>query len=217
MAIELGNLSQDCRILLFAVLSFFQIVVSNALSWFSARSTSPRLDCCQKPLGQSRLSSERDAAARINEKMRALVQRVLRARVTVDGVCVGQIGPGLVVLLGIHRSDTIREAAWLARKIASLRIFEDAAGKMNLSVLENGRQLLIVSQFTLYGDTRKGNRPSYSEAAPPDTAKALYDSFVEQCRLLPGITVETGVFQAHMEVELLNDGPVTVLCQTEGT
>jgi len=149
--------------------------------------------------------------------MRALVQRVLRARVTVDGACVGQIGPGLLVLLGIHRSDTIREAARLARKIASLRIFEDSGGKMNLSLLEHGRHLLIVSQFTLYGDTRKGNRPSYSEAAPADAAKALYESFVEHCRLLPGITVQTGVFQAHMEVELVNDGPVTVLCETEGT
>lgn len=86
---------------------------------------------------------------------------------------------------------------------------------MNQSVLENGRNLLIVSQFTLYGDTRKGNRPSYSEAAGSETAKALYDSFVEHCRLLPGITVATGVFQAHMEVELVNDGPVTILCQTE--
>jgi D-tyrosyl-tRNA(Tyr) deacylase len=149
--------------------------------------------------------------------MRALLQRVLRAQVTVDGKCVGQIGPGLVVLLGIRRSDTVQEAAWLARKVASLRVFQDEQGKMNLSVAENGGHLLIVSQFTLYGDTRKGNRPSYSEAAPPETARALYDRFVEHCRLLPGIIVQTGVFQAHMEVELVNDGPVTVLCQTEVT
>jgi D-tyrosyl-tRNA(Tyr) deacylase len=149
--------------------------------------------------------------------MRALLQRVSRARVTVDGKCVGEIGPGLLVLLGIHRTDTAHEAAWLARKVASLRVFPDPEGKMNLSVQENGRHLLIVSQFTLYGDTRKGNRPSYLEAAPPDRAKPLYESFVEHCRQLPGITVETGVFQAHMEVQLVNDGPVTVLCQTEGT
>jgi D-aminoacyl-tRNA deacylase len=149
--------------------------------------------------------------------MRAIIQRVLRARVTVGGECVGQIGPGLVVLLGIHRSDSVDEAVWLARKIASLRIFQDAEGKMNLNALETGRHLLIISQFTLYAEIRKGNRPSFSEAARPEAAKALYDSFVGQCRLLPGVTVQTGVFQAHMELELVNDGPVTVFCQTEPT
>ena len=149
------------------------------------------------------------------KEMRALLQRVLRAQVSVDGNCVGEIGPGLLVLLGVHRSDTAREAAWLARKVGSLRIFPDAEGKMNLSVQESGRQVLVVSQFTLYADTRKGNRPSYTDAAPSETAKTLYDSFVAEFRLIPGITVQTGVFQAHMAVELVNDGPVTVLCHTE--
>lgn len=127
----------------------------------------------------------------------------------VGGQTVGQIGPGLLVLLGVGRSDTPDDATYLAHKIAGLRVFADAEGKMNLALAEVGGEVLVVSQFTLYGDTRKGNRPSFTEAAAPNEGKSLYERF---CNLLTqqGIHVETGVFQAHMRVHLVNDGPVTL-------
>jgi D-tyrosyl-tRNA(Tyr) deacylase len=143
--------------------------------------------------------------------MRALVQRVSEANVTVGGVVTGAIGRGLVVLLGIGRSDTELNAEQLAQKVVSLRIFPDAEGKMNRSAADMGAELLIVSQFTLYGDTRKGNRPSYSDAARPEIAEPLYGYFVEACRNFR-LRIATGVFQAHMELHLVNDGPVTLMC-----
>jgi D-tyrosyl-tRNA(Tyr) deacylase len=142
--------------------------------------------------------------------MRACVQRVSRASVTVDDRVVGQIGPGLVVLLGIAESDIASDAEYMCNKIVGLRIFEDAAGKMNLSIQDAGGSLLVISQFTLYGDCRKGRRPSFVEAAPPDQAVQLYEHFVRLAKG-QGVPVECGTFQAHMHVELVNDGPVTVL------
>ncbi|OIP49704.1 MAG: D-tyrosyl-tRNA(Tyr) deacylase [Deltaproteobacteria bacterium CG_4_10_14_3_um_filter_60_8] len=142
--------------------------------------------------------------------MRAVVQRVSRAQVSVAGQCSGQIGPGLLVLLGVHRDDLEQDAVALADKIANLRVFEDKAGIMNLSLIETGGAMLVVSQFTLYGDCRKGRRPSYSTAAPPEAANRLYEIFVSAVRQ-QGITVETGQFQAMMEVELVNSGPATLL------
>ncbi len=141
--------------------------------------------------------------------MRAVVQRVSQARVAVDGQTVGQIERGLLVLLGVGKGDTPDDAAYLARKIAGLRVFADEEGKMNLALAEVDGEVLVVSQFTLYGDTRKGNRPSFVGAAPPDEGKHLYERF---CDLLAaqGLHVESGVFQAHMEVQLTNDGPVTL-------
>ncbi|MBV9083575.1 MAG: D-tyrosyl-tRNA(Tyr) deacylase [Acidobacteriaceae bacterium] len=146
--------------------------------------------------------------------MRALVQRVSNASVTVSDRIVAEIGPGLLVFLGIRFDDTTVQADYLARKIVQLRIFSDTAGKMNRSVIQVSGELLIVSQFTLYGDIRKGNRPSYSEAARPDIAEELYKYFVEACRNT-GVPVASGVFQAHMQVRLVNDGPVTLLCYSE--
>lgn len=148
--------------------------------------------------------------------MRAVVQRVTRASVSVDGRVAGEIGAGLLVLLGVSRTDNLESAPYLAEKIAHLRIFSDEAGKMNLSVLDIGGAALVVSQFTLYGDTRGGRRPSYIQAAPPEEAGRLYEEFVRSMRAL-GVTVETGVFQAHMQVELVNDGPVTILLDSEKT
>lgn len=145
--------------------------------------------------------------------MRAVVQRVRSARVEVDGEVTGAIGRGLLVLLGVGQGDTDKQAAWLAEKIAGLRIFEDADGKMNLSVQDIGGSVLVVSQFTLYGDCRKGRRPSFTEAAPPDVADRLYQVFVSHLRAL-GVPVETGVFQAHMDVHLVNEGPVTIIVET---
>lgn len=142
--------------------------------------------------------------------MRAVIQRVTRAKVTVDGEVIGEIGNGLVVLLGIARDDTKVEAAYLVDKIANLRIFDDEDGKMNLSVKDVGGALLIVSQFTLYGDVRRGLRPSWIDAAPPEVAGPLYDFFVRQARSTVD-DVATGKFQAMMQVELVNDGPVTIL------
>jgi D-tyrosyl-tRNA(Tyr) deacylase len=142
--------------------------------------------------------------------MRAVVQRVARARVRVGDRTVGEIGQGLLVLLGVGRGDTEADAAYLAEKIVHLRIFEDAEGKMNRSLLDIGGEMLVVSQFTLYGDCRRGRRPSYSEAAPPEHARALYEYFVERARQY-GPRVETGIFQQMMDVELVNVGPVTVL------
>jgi D-tyrosyl-tRNA(Tyr) deacylase len=142
--------------------------------------------------------------------MRAVVQRVTRASVTVNGEEVGEIGNGLVVLLGIARDDTQKDAAYLVEKIAALRIFDDRAGVMNVSVKDVGGALLIVSQFTLYGDVRRGLRPSWIDAAAPETAQPLYDFFVAQARQLIE-RVATGSFRAMMQVELVNDGPVTIL------
>ena len=140
--------------------------------------------------------------------MRALVQRVSQASVTVDGEEVARIGPGLLVLLGIRRGDGPDEGDRLARKLLALRVFEDAEGKMNLSVGDAGGETLIVSQFTLYGDARKGNRPSFVDAAPPEEAEPLYE------RVRAALGAEGGVFGAHMAVSLVNDGPVTLLLET---
>jgi D-aminoacyl-tRNA deacylase len=142
--------------------------------------------------------------------MRAVVQRVSRARVTVGSEVVGEIGIGLLVLLGVGAGDTRVEADYLVEKVIGLRIFEDAAGKMNLSVAEVGGALLVVSQFTLYGDARRGRRPSFDGAAPPEEARALYEYFVERVRVA-GLQCETGRFQETMQVELVNEGPVTIL------
>ena len=146
--------------------------------------------------------------------MRAVVQRVTRAKVTVDGKIVGEIGSGLVVLLGIARDDTKLDAAYLAEKISALRIFDDEAGKMNLSVKELKGALLIISQFTLYGDVRRGLRPSWIDAAAPEVAEPLYDFFVRQVSTLIE-RVATGSFRAMMQVELVNDGPVTILLDSK--
>lgn len=148
--------------------------------------------------------------------MRAVIQRVSSASVTVDGRVVGEIQAGVLVLLGISRADHAEAAPYLAEKIAKLRIFADEAGKVNLSLVDTGGSALIVSQFTLYGDTRGGRRPSYIQAAPPEQANRLYGEFVRSMRAL-GIAVQTGVFQAHMRVELVNDGPVTILMDSEKT
>ena len=145
--------------------------------------------------------------------MRAVVQRVSRAEVRVAGEVTGRIGPGLVVLLGVGRDDTDAEAAWMLDKITGLRIFADEAGKMNLSLEDIRGGLLVVSQFTLYGDTRKGRRPSFIDAAPPEMANALYEKFVELARAR-GLEVGTGVFQAMMDVDLVNDGPVTLIVES---
>ena len=142
--------------------------------------------------------------------MRTVVQRVTRASVTVDGEIVGEIGNGLVVLLGIARDDTVKDATYLIEKISALRIFDDEAGAMNRSVKDVNGALLVVSQFTLYGDVRRGLRPSWIDAAPPEMAKPLYDFFVTEARkTVP--QVATGSFRAMMQVELVNDGPVTIL------
>jgi D-aminoacyl-tRNA deacylase len=146
--------------------------------------------------------------------MRAVVQRVSRARVTVagevDSDIAGEIGRGLLVLLGVGAGDSRADADYLADKIIGLRIFEDAGGKMNLSVAEVGGALLVVSQFTLYGDARRGKRPSFDAAAPPQQARELYEYFVEKVRAA-GLRCETGRFQEMMQVDLVNDGPVTIL------
>ena len=144
--------------------------------------------------------------------MRALIQRVTRAGVTVDGRVAGRIERGFVVLLGITHADGRAEADWVAAKIAGLRVFDDDAGKMNLSLADVGGALLVVSQFTLYGDARKGRRPSFSDAAAPEHAEPLVDWFVD-CLRRAGFTVATGVFGAHMEVAIHNDGPVTLLVE----
>ncbi len=146
--------------------------------------------------------------------MRAVIQRVRRAQVTVDGRVVGQIGSGLLVLLGIGKGDAAETADYLAEKTANLRIFEDAGGKMNVSLLESGGAALVVSQFTLYGDVRRGRRPAFDRAAPPQDAKEIYEQYAANLRAF-GIQVETGIFQAHMVLELENDGPVTILLDSE--
>ena len=142
--------------------------------------------------------------------MRAVLQRVTRASVRVGGETVGEIGAGLLVLLGVAREDREADAVYLVEKVLNLRVFDDAEGRMNLSLAEAGGALLVVSQFTLYGDARKGRRPSWFDAAPPELARTLYEFFVAEARGR-GARVETGSFQAMMEVELVNDGPVTIL------
>jgi D-tyrosyl-tRNA(Tyr) deacylase len=146
--------------------------------------------------------------------MRAVVQRVSRAKVTVDGEVTGEIGLGLLVLLGVGQQDTEADAVYLADKISGLRIFEDEMGKMNRSLQDAGGEVLAVSQFTLYGDARRGKRPSFDAAAPPETARRLYEFFVERIRAA-GLRCETGTFQAMMQVELVNEGPVTILLDSK--
>jgi len=141
--------------------------------------------------------------------MKALVQRVSRASVSVNDKIVGKIGPGLVVFLGVAQGDSKEDASYLANKVVNLRIFADQSSKFSLSALDTRGNILIVSQFTLLADTRKGRRPDFTTAAPPDLAKELYDFFVEQLRST-GLKVETGLFQEHMLVEIHNDGPVTI-------
>jgi len=148
--------------------------------------------------------------------MRAVVQRVSRAQVSVNGEVVGEIDLGLLVLLGIAKDDAEADAAYLADKIAGLRVFEDFLGKMNLSVQEVGGSVLAVSQFTLYGDVRRGKRPSFDDAAPPEEARKLYQFFVEQLRAA-GLRCETGRFQEKMKVHLVNEGPVTILLDSDKT
>jgi D-tyrosyl-tRNA(Tyr) deacylase len=142
--------------------------------------------------------------------MRAVVQRVTRARVTVQERITGEVAAGVAVLLGVGKGDTAADAAYLAEKTANMRIFDDAQGKMNLSLLETGGSALVVSQFTLYGDVRRGRRPGFDGAAPPEDARILYEEYMSRLRAL-GIRVETGVFREHMIFELVNDGPVTIL------
>jgi D-tyrosyl-tRNA(Tyr) deacylase len=148
--------------------------------------------------------------------MRAVVQRVSRASVAVDARLIGEIGPGLAVLVAVGRQDTLATAATMAEKIVNLRIFNDEHGKMNRSLLDTGGAVLAVSQFTLYGDARGQRRPSFIQAAPPELGKALCEEFVCALKAL-GVRVETGVFQAHMAVELVNDGPVTILLDSDKT
>lgn len=148
------------------------------------------------------------------KEMRAVLQRVTRASVRVDEKIIGEIGKGILVLLGVGHDDSEQDAKYLAEKIIGLRIFEDEEDKMNLSLLDVKGELLVVSQFTLYGDARKGKRPSYSDAAPPEKANSLYEFFVAETRKQVS-KVETGSFRAMMDVELINDGPVTVLLDSK--
>ncbi|MGD9633202.1 MAG: D-aminoacyl-tRNA deacylase [Pirellulales bacterium] len=145
--------------------------------------------------------------------MRACIQRVSEAQVTVDGAVTGRIDRGLLVLLGVGTQDGPAEIDWLAEKLVNLRVFEDAEGKMNRSLVDVGGAMLVVSQFTLFGDCRKGRRPSFTDAAPPELAERLYNDFVARVMSL-GIEVATGVFRAHMDVALVNDGPVTLWIDT---
>jgi D-tyrosyl-tRNA(Tyr) deacylase len=144
--------------------------------------------------------------------MRTVIQRVARASVVVEGQRVAEIGPGLVILLGVGQGDGEAQADWLAEKVANLRIFEDEAGKMNRSVLEVGGSALVVSQFTLYADTHKGRRPAFVAAAPPEVAEPLVTYFADRLRSY-GVPTQTGVFRAHMRVEIHNDGPVTIVLE----
>jgi D-tyrosyl-tRNA(Tyr) deacylase len=146
--------------------------------------------------------------------MRVILQRVSQASVTVNGEITGEIGPGILVLAGIARDDTARDADYLADKLTKLRIFPDEAGKMNLSVLDVGGGVLLVSQFTLYGDCVKGRRPSFDRAAPPEDARRLYEHLVEAVRRT-GVNVATGIFQADMQVALINSGPVTFMLESK--
>ena len=146
--------------------------------------------------------------------MRIVLQRVTRASVDVDGKTVGSIASGLMLLLGVSRTDTTKQADFLVEKVINLRIFTDDAGKMNLSLRDVGGAVLVVSQFTLYGDCRKGRRPSFDKAGSPEHARTLYEYFVDRLKA-QYLPVETGIFQAHMKVSLLNDGPVTFLLESE--
>jgi D-tyrosyl-tRNA(Tyr) deacylase len=146
--------------------------------------------------------------------MRAILQRVSEAQVQIDGATIGEIGHGLLVLLGVTKSDTAEQARWLADKIVSLRIFNDADGKMNLDLAEVGGAILVVSQFTLYGDCSKGRRPSFIDAAPPETAIPLYEEFINAVKA-HGIPTATGRFGAMMQVSLINDGPVTLILDSK--
>jgi len=143
-----------------------------------------------------------------------VVQRVTRARVTIRGQVTGEVAAGVAVLLGVGKGDTAANAAYLAEKTANIRIFDDSQGKMNLSLIETSGAALVVSQFTLYGDVRRGRRPGFDRAAVPDEAVSLYEEYVSRLRAL-GVRVETGVFREHMMVELVNDGPVTILLDSE--
>lgn len=145
--------------------------------------------------------------------MRALLQRVTEARVTVDQTVTGEIGAGLLIFLGVARLDTTADAEFVAQKILNLRVFEDEQGKMNRSLLDTGGALLVVSQFTLYGDCRKGRRPSFDAAAPAEQARELYEHFVAIARR-GKLRVETGIFQAEMAVSLINNGPVTLIVES---
>ena len=145
--------------------------------------------------------------------MRVLVQRASRAAVTVDGSVTGKIGPGLLLLVGLTHGDDEAVLDWMVHKLANLRVFSDGDGKMNLSLTDVDGGVLAISQFTLYGDTKKGNRPSYIEAARPEVAEPLYDKFCEKLGEAIGKTVQRGVFGAHMDVELVNDGPVTLMLE----
>ena len=145
--------------------------------------------------------------------MRAVVQRVSRAAVTIGGEVAGSIGPGLLALVGIRRGDDEAAGRWLCDKLLRLRVFEDGEGKMNRTVEEAGGGILLVSQFTLYGDVRKGNRPGFDEAAPPQEAEPLYDRMVAHLREISTVPVATGRFRAEMAIELVNDGPVTILLE----
>ncbi len=147
--------------------------------------------------------------------MIALVQRVSRAEVRAEGSVVGQIGAGLMILLGVHVEDTESEVDWLARKCSQLRIFADEDGKMNRSVLDVAGQVLVVSQFTLYGNVERGNRPSFVDSAPPDIAEPLYNLFLDRMTRIMGQPTAAGMFGAIMEVELVNDGPVTIIIETK--
>jgi len=146
--------------------------------------------------------------------MRAIIQRVKEARVEVEGEVVGRIGEGMLILLGAGKDDTEVDAEYLAEKILTLRIFEDTESKMNLSVTDTGGSVLVVSQFTLYGDCRKGRRPSFDKAAPPELAEELYELFVRELRER-GVNVETGKFRAMMDVHLVNSGPVTLMLDSK--
>jgi len=147
--------------------------------------------------------------------MKALIQRVSSASVTVEGNCVAEINTGLLILLGVSESDNQKEVSWLASKVVNMRIFNDPEGKMNLSLLDVGGDALAVSQLTLYADARKGNRPSYIQAARPELAKPMYEAFVAELEKLLGKPVPTGVFGADMKVSLVNDGPVTIMLETQ--
>lgn len=148
--------------------------------------------------------------------MRAVVQRVSEGRVVVDDQVSGAIGRGLLVYLGVTGEDTVEDAKYMAEKIVNLRIFEDENNKLNLSVIDTGGEILAVSQFTLFGDCRRGRRPSFTQAAPPEMANELYEIFIEECEKL-GVNVETGVFQTHMMVDSINNGPVTMLIDSKKT
>lgn len=146
--------------------------------------------------------------------MKAVIQRVTHASVTIDSQVHSQIGPGSLILLGIHKDDTPEDINWISRKIANLRIFEDSEGRMNQSLADIDGELLVISQFTLIASNRKGNRPSFNDAAPPAKGKADYQAVCQELERLTGKPVQTGVFAADMKVELLNDGPVTILFDT---